>query len=128
MKVIPSILAYVLFVVLLAIAPAAMQYNGEAEWLAPHFWLMFFFVSGITLIGLAGILIVQKRNKEFYVQAFLVSTTVKILACMIFIVIYTMKNKTNKYVFVSDFFYVYLLNMVFEIYLLIRNLRHQKSR
>ncbi|MBS1525386.1 MAG: hypothetical protein JST19_07045 [Bacteroidetes bacterium] len=128
MKVLPSILAYVFFIALLAVAPAAMQYNGEAEWLVPHFWIMFILISGITFLGLAAILIVQKKNKDFYIQAFLASTTVKILACIFFIVIYSMKNKVNKYVFLVDFFYIYLLNMLFEVYVLLRNLRHKNLR
>lgn len=125
MKALPSIIAYLIFVICLGIAPATMQYNGYAEWLVPHFWLIFFYISGFTFLGLGAILIVQQKNKEYYAQAFLAGTTVKILACIFFIVIYLMKNKVNKYVFVADFFYVYLLNMLFEVYLLLRNLRHK---
>jgi len=128
MKILPSITAYLIFVICLAIAPTTMQYNGYADWLAPHFWLIFFYISGFTLLGLGGILLVQQKKKEYYVQAFLASTTVKILACLFLIVIYLMKNKVNKYVFLADFFYVYLLNMVFEVYLLLRNLRHKNLR
>jgi F0F1-type ATP synthase assembly protein I len=73
-------------------------------------------------------LYVQHKNQEYYVQAFMAGTTVKILACMIFIVVYLMKNKVNKMVFVGDFIYIYFLNMGFEIYLLLRNLRHKNLR
>jgi peptidoglycan/LPS O-acetylase OafA/YrhL len=128
MKILPSILFYLSFVILLAIMPVAAQHNGYADWLVPNFWLIFFFLSGLTFFVLITILIVQQKNEEYYVQGFLAATTVKILACLVFIVVFLMKNKVNKYVFLADFFYIYLLNMVFEVYVLLRNLRHKNLR
>ena len=128
MKIFPSIFAYLVFVILLAIMPIAAQHNGYADWLVTNFWLIFFFLSGLTFLVLASILIVQQKNEDYYVQGFLAATTVKILACLVFIVVFLMKNKVNKYVFLADFFYIYLLNMVFEVYVLLRNLRHKNLR
>ncbi len=128
MKIIPSIFAYLVFAVLLAIMPIAAQHNGYADWLVSGFWLIFFFLSGLTFLVLISILIVQQKNEDYYVQGFLAATTVKILACLVFIVVFLMKNKVNKYVFLADFFYIYLLNMVFEVYVLLRNLRHKNLR
>jgi formate/nitrite transporter FocA (FNT family) len=121
-------LAYLLFVLFLAIAPIVMRYNGYEDWLTPHFWLIFFFMSGLTFLVVSSILLVQHKNQEYYVQAFLAGTTVKILACIFFIIIFSMKNKINKYVFLADFFYIYFLNMGFELYILLRNLRHKNLR
>jgi hypothetical protein len=128
MKALPSIIAYIVFVLLLAIMPVTAQHNGYADWLVPNFWPIFFFLSGLTFLVVTTILIAQQKNKENYIQAFLISTTVKILACLVFIVVFLAKNKVNKYVFLADFFYVYLLNMVFEVYILLRNLRHKNLR
>ncbi|MGZ3751326.1 MAG: hypothetical protein ACXVB0_13575 [Mucilaginibacter sp.] len=128
MKVLPSVLAYLLFAFILALPPIILRYNGNTDMLIPQFWLIFFYLSGLTFLVVSSILFVQQKNKEYYVQAFLVGTTVKILACLFFIVIFLMKNKVNKYVFLADFFYVYLLNMVFEVYVLLRNLRHKNLR
>jgi peptidoglycan/LPS O-acetylase OafA/YrhL len=128
MKIFPSIFAYLVFALLLAIMPIAAQHNGYADWLVTNFWLIFFFLSGLTFLVLGSILIVQQKNKDYYVQAFLAATTVKILACLVFIVVFLTKNKINKYVFLADFFYIYLLNMVFEVYVLLRNLRHKNLR
>jgi hypothetical protein len=128
MKAWPSIVSYLVFVVLLAVLPFVAQRSSYADWLIPRFWLLFWFISGLTFIAVSAIVLVQAKNREYYTQAFLVSTTVKILACLFFIVIFLMKNKVNKYVFLADFFYVYLLNMVFEVYVLLRNLRHQNLR
>jgi hypothetical protein len=128
MKILPSILSYSGFIILLAVLPFAAQHNGYDDWLVPRFWLIFFFLSGLTFLVLASIVIVQQKNEEYYVQVFLAATTVKILACLVFIVVFLMKNKLNKHVFLADFFYVYLLNMVFEVYVLLRNLRHKNLR
>jgi hypothetical protein len=128
MKILPSIFFYLVFIILLAVLPAAAQHNGYDDWLVPHFWLIFFFLSGLTFLVLGSILIVQRKNEEYYVQVFLAATTVKILACLVFIVVFLMKNKLNKHVFLADFFYIYLLNMVFEVYVLLRNLRHKNLR
>ena len=128
MKVLPSIFAYLVFMLLLAIMPVTAQHNGYADWLVANFWLIFFFLSGLTFLVVTSILHVQQKSKDHYVQAFLICTTVKILACLIFIVVFLAKNKVNKYVFLADFFYVYLLNMVFEVYVLLRNLRHKNLR
>ena len=128
MKILPSIFGYLLFVIMLAILPVTAQHNGYADWLVSNFWLIFFFLSGLTFLVLTSILVVQKKNSEYYVQGFLVATTVKILACLFFIIIFLAKNKVNKYVFLADFFYIYLLNTVFEVYILLRNLRHKNSR
>ena len=128
MKIFPSILVYLVFVILLALLPVTAQHNGYDDWLVTNFWLIFFFLSGLTFLVVSSILLVQQKNKEYYVQTFLATTTVKILACLVFIVVFLMKNKVNKYVFLADFFYVYLLNMVFEVYILLRNLRHEKLR
>jgi hypothetical protein len=125
MKVLPSIFAYIVFVLLLAIMPVTAQHNGYADWLVANFWLIFFFLSGLTFLVITAILLVQQKNREYYIQAFMVCTTVKILAWLVFIFVFLAKNKVNKYVFMADFFYVYLLNMVFEVYVLLRNLRHK---
>ncbi len=128
MKVFPSILSYIVFVLLLAIPPIILQYNGYAEFLTPKFWLLFFYISGLTFLVVGAILFVQLKNADYYAAAFLAGTTVKILACMIFIVVFLMKNKVGKNVFIGDFIYIYFLNMAFEVYLLLRNLRHKNLR
>eukprot|EP01037_Dinobryon_pediforme_P016036 gene16036-16205_t len=51
--------------------------------LIPGFWGMFFFVSGLTLLVLLIVLIVQAKNSEMYAAAFLGATTIKLLSCLI---------------------------------------------
>jgi len=61
-------------------------------------------------------------------EAFMGATVVKILACLIFVVIFLAKNKVEKYVFIGDFFYTYFLNTIFEVYILLRTLRNKILR
>jgi len=63
-----------------------------------------------------------------YAQAFLGATTFKLLACLVFVLIFIKETKPEKVPFVIDFMYLYFLNMAFEIYGLLRNLRNQNSR
>ena len=73
-------------------------------------------------------LVTYQKKKEYFAQAFLGGTTLKILITMIFIFILLRNNKVNKLVFMADFLYIYLLNTAFEVYILLRNLRHEKLR
>jgi len=128
MKLFRFILYYLGFVVLLAIPPMALAETSGAYLLVPHFWVLFGFMSGLTLIVIALVLLVQQSNSEYYAQAFLGGTTFKILASLIFIVIFLHKNHVDKLIFMGDFFYIYFLNTVFEVYGLLRNLRNQNSK
>ncbi|WP_419700896.1 hypothetical protein [Mucilaginibacter sp. NFX135] len=128
MKLLPTVLSYLSFIIIIAIPPAVLPYIGYAGWITPKFWLLFFFLSGLTFLTVVSILMVGKIKQDMYAQAFLAATTVKLLACMFFALIFLLKNSVNRYVFVADFFYIYFLNMGFEIYGLLRNLRNQKIR
>ena len=128
MKVSRSVFLYLVFLVCIAIPPVILQNTGYADLLVPKFWLFFFFVSAFTLLVIGSILFVQYKNQEYYAQAFLVATTIKILALLIFILVFAAKNKVNKQIFVVDFMYSYFLNMGFEVYILLRNLRHKNLR
>ncbi|MDR6942618.1 hypothetical protein [Mucilaginibacter pocheonensis] len=128
MKILPFVLFYLLFIIIIAIPPLVLTYTGYAGWITPKFWLLFFFLSGLTFLTIISVLMVSKINPDMSAQAFLAATTVKLLACMFFALVFLLKNAVNRYVFVADFFYIYFLNMAFEIYGLLRNLRNQKIR
>jgi hypothetical protein len=61
-------------------------------------------------------------------EAFMGATAFKIMACLIFVFVFLKNNTVNKGVFVGDFFYIYFLNTVFEVYILLRTLRHKILR
>jgi hypothetical protein len=128
LKSLKPVLSFLIFTILIAIPPLLLKYLDGGDLLVPGFWLMFFFMSGVTLIIIVFVLAVQKRNSEMYAQAFLGATTFKLLVCLFFVLIFIKKNRPDKLFFVADFMYVYFLNTVFEIYGLLRNLRNQNSR
>lgn len=128
MSVFRFILYYLGFVIVIAIPPMVLTETSCAYLLVPHFWILFWYMSILTLIVIMLVLMVQKSNSEFYAQAFLGGTTFKILACLIFMVIFLRKNQVDKLIFMGDFFYIYFLNTVFEVYGLLRNLRNQNLR
>ena len=117
MSITRTIPLFLLFTLIIAALPATLQFSGNGDWLNHGFWTIFIFIATLTLAVLLLMLIVYEKNAEYFAQAFLGGTTLKILGCLIFIL-----------VFLADFFYIYLLNTSFEIYVLLRNLRHKNLR
>ena len=95
---------------------------------ATQFWVMFAFICFLTLAVLIFVLLIQQLMPEYYAQAFLAATVFKMLACLCFMLFLVLKTPINKLVFMADFFYIYFLNMGFEIYVLLRNLRNQNLK
>lgn len=119
---------YLMFVALIAVPPALLSYSAYHNWLVPGFWALFAFLSGLTMIVVTAVVFAQQMNAERGAQVFMIATTIKILACLAFVLIFILITKPNKVVFMADFFVIYLLNTAFEIYCLLRNLRNQKLR
>ena len=128
MKISQAILYFILFTIALAVPPVVLLYTGNAVLLAKGFWIVFGFISGLTFLVLLLMLIVEQKSKEYFAQAFLGGTTFKILVCLIFIFVFLRINATDKHIFLADFCYVYFLNMGFEVYVLLRKLRHENLR
>jgi hypothetical protein len=128
MKITPFLLLFLAFTIVIAIPPAALQFTGNTDILNQGFWSLFFFISAITLVILVLMLTVRAKKPDYFVQAFMGGTTFKILASLVFIMVFLAQHTVNKLVFMADFLYIYLLNTAFEIYVLLRNLRHEKLR
>ena len=128
MKIGPIIAFFLVFTLIIAVPPVILQYSGNGNLLNTGFWTIFLFMSVLTFLVLMLMMIVYQKNAEYFAQAFLGGTTVKILGCLIFIFVFLANNKVNKLIFGVDFFYIYLLNTGFEIYVLLRNLRHKNLR
>jgi len=80
MKILPSILLFLLFTFIIAVPPLVLQYTGNADWLNPGFWMIFFFMSALTFLVLMLMLVVNEKKPDYFAQAFLGGTTIKILA------------------------------------------------
>lgn len=102
--------------------------TGNQGWLATQFWAMFAFIGFLTLAALIFVFAMQNLMPEYYAQAFLAATVFKMLACLSFMLFLVLKTKVDKPVFMADFFYLYFLNMGFEVYVLLRNLRNQNLK
>ncbi|MDB5158819.1 MAG: hypothetical protein JWR50_3526 [Mucilaginibacter sp.] len=112
----------------MAVGPLCLIYTGNQNWLIPQFWLLFGFIGGLTLLALIAVLVSQRKDPEMYAQVFMGATVFKLLACLTFILIFVLKHKVDKPVFMGNFFYLYFINTVFEIYVLLRNLRNQNLK
>jgi hydrogenase-4 membrane subunit HyfE len=128
LKISKVVITFIIFSLLLALPPFTLQHLDGCYWLIPGFWGVFVFVSSLTLFTIVLVLAVQKKNSAMYAQAFLGATTFKLLACLVFVLIFIKETKPEKIPFVVDFMYLYFLNMAFEVYGLLRNLRNQNSR
>ena len=128
MKIYQSILFFLWFTFIIAIPPYMLNSYGHKDFITPQFWLIFLYLSGLTLLVVSSILIVRQMYPTMFSEAFMGATVVKILACLIFVVVFLAKNKVDKYVFIGDFFYIYFLNTIFEVYILLRTLRHKNFR
>lgn len=121
-------LLYLLFCCLLAAAYAVLPliFQNPAL-LIDKFWVMFFFLGGITYIAYLVADLGMKRNPEVGVMAIMGAITVKMLFSLAFVLIYSQKNGPLGLNFLLSFFSLYLFFSFFEIYCLLRNLRHQNK-
>lgn len=95
--------------------------------LAGKFWVVFGFLAGITFIAYVVADLGIKRNPEVGIMAIMGSIALKMIFSMAFVLIYSINTKEKGMVFVLNFFSLYLLFSFFEIYSLLRNLRHQNK-
>ncbi|WP_423146961.1 hypothetical protein [Rubrolithibacter danxiaensis] len=120
----------ILFLALTAIAGIA-AYLIDAflinNVLVPKFWVLFGFIAIITLIVYMVASVGIKKGGEISVYSVLGSIVVKLLFSMAFILVYLLKFSVNSVYFIVEFFSLYFLFTAFEVYCLLRNLRHQNK-
>ncbi|WP_225872184.1 hypothetical protein [Pedobacter frigidisoli] len=100
----------------------------EKQLLVNNFWVMFGFLAGITYVAYLLVDIGIKRDPEVGIMAIMGSIAVKMIFCMAFVLIYSIKAKGLGVIFLLNFFSLYLLFSVFEVSCLLRNLRHQNLK
>ena len=103
MKLYKVLLQFIIFSVLLAVPAVILTYVENGYWLVPDFWGVFMFLSLLTFVTTFAVLLVQQKNSEMYGQAFLAATTFKLLATLVFILIFIKETKPIKIVFMVDF-------------------------
>ena len=118
------IVLFVAFTLLIAIGPVALHYSSFNYLLVNKITTMFIFFSALTFMISISVIITIKKNQAIAAQVFLIGTTVKLLLCMSFAFAYLHVNHVNNGYFLACFFYLYLLNTIFEVYSLLSNLRN----
>jgi hypothetical protein len=119
---------YFLYTAALAVIAICLGFIfPETKLLADKFWLVFGFLAGLTFIAYIVAFLGIKRNPESGILAIMGSIAIKMLFSMAFVLIYSLNHKGKDLGFVFNFFSLYLLFTFFEIYSLLRNLRHQNK-
>lgn len=118
------------YYILLIIISAGAAYIGNQfifnqNLLIPHFWGVYTFMALITLLVYLASIYALKLDGEFQSYILLGAIVIRFLGSLILLLFYILKNKVDSVLFMSNFFSIYLLFTVFEIYCLLRNLRHQ---
>lgn len=114
-------------IVLAGIAASLQEVFPEANLLVDKFWVIFCFLAGITYIAYVTADLGIKRDPEVGVMAIMASIAVKMIFSMAFVLIYSQNRPQLGGIFLANFFSLYLLFTCFEIYWLLRNLRHQNK-
>ncbi|MGF1924437.1 MAG: hypothetical protein ACQUHE_09690 [Bacteroidia bacterium] len=123
------ILFYLLYTAILAMSALMLQhFLSGVKVLSDGFWLVFCFLGGLTFVAYILAWLGIKRSPETGVLAIMGSIAVKMLFSMAFVLIYSLNHKEKDLAFVFNFFSLYLLFTFFEIYGLLRNLRHQNKQ
>lgn len=118
--------AYLVYSCLLAgIAMLVKYFFPQA--IAGQFWLIFWFLGGLTFIAYLLAHFGIQRKPEIGVFAILGAVIIKMLFAMSFVLIYSLKQTKGDMAFALNFFSLYLLFTLFEILGLLRNLRHQNK-
>ena len=119
------ILYYFLFTLLIAGIVIALPYVfPDTPLLINKFWVVFSFIAGITFIAYLVAYMGIQRKPEMGVMAIMGSIALKMLFSMAFVLVYVLKTPVSSLLFVLNFFSLYFLFSGFEIYCLLRNLRH----
>lgn len=122
------LLYYLLYTALLgAVAYFLPVIFPDVKLLVSKFWVLFGFLAGLTLIAYVLAFLGIKRNPEAGIMAIMGSVALKMLFSMAFVLIYSLNSKEKGVILVLNFFSLYLLFSFFEIYSLLRNLRHQNK-
>jgi len=94
--------------------------------LVPQFWLIFFFLGGLTLLAYVTSYTGIKSGGELSVYILLAAIFIKLIVSLLFVVFYLQKHRVNSTYFALEFFSLYFLFTAFEVKSLLLNLRPPK--
>ena len=118
---------YLLFTFILGVCIQSAQ-SLYPYILIPKFWVIFGFISAITLLAINICLLVTKYKNLHTTFIILAVNVIKLLFCMTLATLYLQIYTVKPVLFIGNFFLVYLLFTAFEIYTLLLNLRHLNKK
>ncbi len=88
-----------------------------------HRWYMLAFFSVLSFLFHSLVDQGKRNDNEKFIQFYLASVVIRLLACIVFVLVFLLNGLENKGTFLLNFFALYLCFTAFEIYLLSANLR-----
>lgn len=99
----------------------------DVQLIVNKFWLIFFFLGGLTYIAYIVAYLGIKMNPEIGIMTIMGSIVIKIIFSLAFVLVYSINTGDKSHIFILNFFSLYFLFSFFEIYSLLCNLRHQNK-
>lgn len=114
-----SILASVVLTIVLFL----VQHFHYDAWVHPYIWYIVAFFVGLSFLIHRLMEYGMKNNREKFVTFYLSTVVGRLILSIIFIAVFLYSGLTNSFLFVINFFALYLFYTCFEIYGLYCNLR-----
>ena len=111
--------------VLVSVSWLLKDVAGLEAYFIPKYWLIFGFMAGITVIVYLVSWLGIKNGGQGQVMMTLGGVVIRLIMSMFMVLFYLETFEVDPIIFIVNFFSVYFLFTVFEIYCLLVNLRHQ---
>lgn len=115
-------------IIIILVVESAQSLMPTQNLLVPKFWIIFGFISAITLLAINICLLVTKYKNLHTTFIILAVNVIKLLFCMTLAIFYLQIYTVKPVLFIANFFLVYLWFTAFEIYTLLLNLRHLNKK
>ncbi|MCC5937732.1 MAG: hypothetical protein JJU34_10660 [Lunatimonas sp.] len=113
----------VVVTLLVSLAIVALQWLAPGPWIHRQIWAITFFFAILTAITGMFSIHLLKNDKLNSVSIILGSTVFRLIVSLLFVFVLLWGEDENLLWFVVNFFIIYLLYLLFDIYSLITNLR-----
>lgn len=108
---------------LLGIVLFLAQQFGANSFIHPYIWYILAFFFGLSFLIHRLMEIGMRNNREKFVTYYISTIVGRIILSLIFIALFLYNGLTDSFIFIVNFFALYLFYTCFEIYGLYRNLR-----
>lgn len=112
-------LVYVFFVIVFFLAEPL----GYVEFVHPKKWIMLAFFGALSYLSYTLINLGMRDDREKFIEFYLASFSIRLVLMLLFIGTMLLIGLQNPYLFVINFFVLYLFLTVFEITNILRKLR-----